>query len=212
MDFLNRASIHHVVTISANELYNRLVTHVDNANSLAADTKEFAQEVAKKDSVGGVLSYAQAKVTARFDLIKTLGAASVIFVVIADFLVQVAGQAQVFGESQRSVLLQFLRFPVLVYAGHIVNGYWDLIGDTFNSSTKANQVLADTVDRSEVRMFALIGSNPPGRPTMNALGAMEAIFLLVIGALIAWCVLNMLYGAFSSPAPLSISTPFSLSR
>jgi hypothetical protein len=91
IDRLNRAFIHHVVSKSSAEVYNRLVTRIDNAQTIAAETKGFTDEVAKKDQLGSVLSFAQAQAKEQGLNLLKLGGFGAVLAVIANVFAGLAG-------------------------------------------------------------------------------------------------------------------------
>jgi hypothetical protein len=221
---LNGAFIHHVVAVSGEAASNRLLTRVDNAQQLATEIREFAQEVRRRDAIAGILSFGQAQTKARLGALLTFSGVVAIGVAIYAFFTQLGDLGLTFGAMmnfqelkgaflKQSLLSKLFTAAYLIYgAGALLTGigeYFDLIGETIHASHPSQLVLAKTVDEPEARLFALTGGIPPGRPTMKIVGPLGACVLLLAGVVTVWFVGHVVYGAFAPKQSVLPEDPFS---
>jgi len=205
LDPLNQALIHHVVAVSVNEAYNRLVTRIDDAQTIAAETKEYAQEIAKKDRLAGALSFAQAQAKEQLKKL-VVGGGAIVFLstylgVIISSFTSIAGAGREVGSHiPPSAGMNLFRFFIVFGGVGVVVKYWHVVVETFNTRTAAHEVLHNTIDKAEHRFFSLVGGTPPRRPTINSIGPAAALILIIIGVIICLFVIDLFLGIFS-PRP-----------
>jgi hypothetical protein len=202
LDLLNQAFIHHVVAVSVNEAYNRLVTRIDDAQTIAAETKEYAQEIAKNDRLAGVLSFSQAQLEKQLKKLLVGGGAIVFLITYLGVIISFfAGAGREVGSNiPSSAGMHLFRIFFVVGGVGVVVKYWHFVVEIFNIRTAAHEVLHNTIDGAEHQFFSLVGGTPPRRPTINIIGPAAALILIIIGVIIGLVVINLFLGIFS-PRP-----------
>jgi hypothetical protein len=194
LDVVNRAFVHHVIRVSSDNVVNAL-THVDNSHSIASDTKSFTEELAKKDSLGYVLSIAQAQKAAIWTVFKFVFVTAILGGGAIGVLNAIRQAGNTVGHSNRVLAYQMPKLIFLALGSGFVKRFWDEITSLYQGESAAQRVLATGVDRAETRFFQLAGGRPPHRIAINTIGPVLATILVIAGAAVVWLLFSIVEGA-----------------
>jgi hypothetical protein len=197
VDFLNKAFIHHVIRVSSENVLYQLVTRANDAQAMVSETKEFAAELAKRDSVTNVLSFAKdqglpyLKVIGFSGIVGLVGGA--LFRIISTIAKAGNTTAQRYPGSKQMI---YRLIAGVLFGGGVgvkfANDYWKKVTSLYNFRMAAHQLLAAHVDEPETRFFRLAGGSPPHRITINVIGPVGAILLTLPAIALGWFFVSVL--------------------
>lgn len=166
---MDRAFVHHVVTVSSRESAGYLRTRFPDAEALAKEAFEFSQALAPNDAVAGVISFGQAQAKANAKAILAILFGGTLVVALAAIGRALGGVVGVIG------------LPTLILSIFAVldTGGGSELLNALSGPAAARAVLTKTLDQPEKQLFALTNASPPTRPAFVVAGVIKVAFIIV---------------------------------
>ncbi len=202
LDSVNHALVRHAVAVSSRKAANRTTTSVNNVDDLADRLNNYAKAATEEDQVGRAVALGYANLQKIVLWIIGGGAALFLSTYIIPILIAVIGAIAAsaatavllgFGAATLGLVVFLVRTGPLILA--TIEGYFNTLGETWNSTEDTQRVLANTLDSHEQQFFALIGGPRPRRPLIYLLGPATALLLAIPGIILVLGILIGIYNA-----------------